>query len=154
MFSFLRRHSNSAIFSLLVLAVLGLYPLETTVVPPWTVHVVDVNRSSCADMPVQQSWSNYSWYFMGGGEFEERNTNRDGIVEFPARSIRASGLRRIIMPPIAHALTLAHGSVGIHSTVSMSGLKDVAWLSYEPGETLPRSATVERCITKADLRSK
>jgi hypothetical protein len=154
MFSFLSRHRNTTIASLMLLAVLAFYPFESAVVPPWTVHVMDVNGTPCGDMPVTQTWSNYSWYALGGGESEHRNTNQDGYVNFPARSIRASGLRRIIMPPIARALTIAHGSYGIDATVFTNGLKDVAWLSYKPGETLPKTARVERCLVESDLHPK
>ena len=51
------------------------------------------------------------------------------------------------MPVIAHILVIMHGSVGASGSVSATGIKDVAWLSYELGKPLPDRMRVEQCIS-------
>ena len=136
------------IFAVLCLIVsLLFYPFESTVVPVWKLRVVDVNEDVCRNMRVTQSWGHYSLYLDGGDESEGRFTDVNGYVEFPERTIRASGLRRVVVPVIAHILVIAHGSVGASSAVWASGIKDVAWLSYRAGKQLPNIMRVEKCIS-------
>jgi len=78
---------------------------------------------------------------------EDRFTDMNGYVEFPERTVRASLLRRVVVPVIAHILVIAHGSVGADGSVSATGIKDVAWLSYKPGKPLPDRMRVEKCIS-------
>jgi len=130
------------------------YPFESTVVPPWKVKVVEVYGAACSNMPVTESWAHYSLFLDGHFQSADQLTDPEGFVEFPERRIRAIGLRRLIMPIVTKVLTIAHGSTGVHGTVSVSGPKDVAWLSYKSDKPLPDTARAEKCITKEDLRSK
>ena len=136
------------IFAMSCLTVaLLLYHFECTVVPAWKLRVVDGNENVCRNMRVTQSWGHYSLYLDGGDDSEDRFTDMNGYVEFPERTIRASGIRRIVVPVIAHILLIAHGSVGASGAVWASGIKDVAWLSYKTGKPLPDKMRVERCIS-------
>ena len=137
-----------------LIAIAAFFPYESVVVPEWRLQVVDVEGTVCKDMPVNQSWGHYSLFLTGWLDQDERLSDQNGFVEFPERRVRATGVRRAVMPIITRALTLAHGGVGVSGTVSASGLKDVAWLSYEEGMLLPDKVRVEKCITKADLRPK
>src|SRR5687768_706996 len=121
-------------------------PIESTVVPKWRVQVVDVSGSPCSNMRVTQSWGHYSLYLGGNDQADDRLTDRNGNVDFPDRMVRAGLARRLVVPVIAHILVIAHGSVGPAGAVWASGLKDVAWLSYEPGKQLPDRMRVEKCI--------
>jgi len=127
-------------------AVLLIYPFESTVVPAWKLQVVDVGGSVCQNMRVTQSWGHYSLYLDGWLGSDDRFTDPNGYADFPGRTTRANLLRRVVVPVIAHILVIAHGSVGADGAVWASGIKDVAWLSYETGKPLPDKMRVERCI--------
>lgn len=137
-----------------VLVGAAIYPFESTVVPAWRVKVVEVNGAACQNMPVTEMWGHYSLFRDGDFRSAHQLTDSEGIVEFPERRIRAIGLRRIIMPIVTEVLTLAHGSTGVHGAVSVSGLKDVGWLSYHSDKPLPDTAKVEKCITEENLHPK
>lgn len=139
---------------LCILVGLAIYPFESTVVPAWRVKVIDPNGAPCENMPVTEMWGHYSLFLLGNNQSEDLVTNRDGIVEFPERRVRAIGIRRLVMPLVTKLLTIAHGSTGVSGAVSTSGLKDVAWLSYKGDLPLPDTANVKECITMADLRPK
>lgn len=132
----------------------AIYPFESTVVPAWRVKVVDVNGVACENMPVTEMWGHYSLFLIGNHQSEDGLTDLNGIVEFPERRVRATGIRRLVMPVVTQALTIAHGSTGVRGSIHTSGLKDVAWLSYKGELPLPDTAKVEKCITDADLRPK
>jgi hypothetical protein len=132
----------------------AIYPYESTVVPAWRVKVIDTNGVACENMPVTEMWGHYSLFLMGNHQSEDGVTNREGLVEFPERRVRAIGIRRLVMPFVTKALTIAHGSTGVSAAVHTSGLKNVAWLSYKGDLPLPDTAHVEKCITMADLRPK
>jgi hypothetical protein len=139
------------LFALILVAV---YPFESTVVPAWKVKVIDVDGVRCQNMPLFETWGHYSLFLSGNFQSEDGVTDREGFVEFPERRMRAIGIRRLVMPFVTEALTIAHGSTGVSGSVHASGLKDVAWLSYKGTEPLPETARVEKCIVEADLHPK
>ena len=124
-----------------------LAPIETSVIPQWTVQVVDVNGTACANMRVTQSWGHYRLYLDGNSSSDDRLTDLNGYVQFPERTIRASLSRRIIMPIVTRAATIMHGGWVVDGAVWASGIKDVAWLRYESGRSLPGKMRVEKCIS-------
>lgn len=138
-----KRRTIIAILGLLL--ILALYPYESTVVPQWRVEIRDVDGNLCPNMKVLQSWAHYSLFIGGDSNLEYVNSNSDGVLELPERTVRASLLRRTIVPIFAHILTLAHGSVGPSGSIHATGIKDVAWLSYKSGEPLPDEMRVEKC---------
>ena len=129
-------------------AVVALYPFESTVVSEWTLEVRDVDGNLCQNMRVTESWAHYSLFLGPNGKTDDRFTDLNGLVVFPERTVRATGLRPVVVPIFAHILTIAHGSVGADGAVWASGLKDVAWLSYTPGKPLPYNMLVEECIAR------
>jgi hypothetical protein len=135
---------------IVVLTCLGicvlLAPIETSLIPQWTVQVVDVNGAACANMRVTQSWGHYRLYLDGNYSSDHRFTDPNGYVHFPERTIRASLSRRLIMPIVTHMATIMHGGWEVDGAVWSSGIKDVAWLSYESGKSLPGKMRVEKCI--------
>ena len=132
----------------------AMYPFESTVVPVWKVKVIDLTGASCKEMPIFETWAHYSLFPSGNFRFADGITDREGVVEFPERRVRAIGIQRLIMPFVAEVLIVAHGSTGVSASVHASGLKDVAWLSYNGTEPLPDTARVEKCIVEADLHPK
>jgi hypothetical protein len=83
--------------ALAVLLILLLFPYNTTVVPPWTLRVIDHLEQPVAGINVTQHWQNY--LLEPKGHEELRSTPGNGEVDFPERTIRASlftrGLARI-----------------------------------------------------------
>lgn len=135
---------------LAIVAVLAFYPFESTVVPEWILEVRDVDGNLCSNMRVTESWAHYSLFLGPNGGTEDRYTDQNGLVVFPEKTVQAIGLRRAVVPIVAHILIIAHGSVGASGAIWASGLKDVAWLSYEPGQPLPFKMRVEECIARAN----
>jgi len=134
---------------ILLIIVLLFIPFETTVVPMWRLRVVDVNGNACSGMAVHSSWQHYSLELEPMAHRDMRLTNPDGYVEFPRRPITASLGIRIVNTTFAYLTLIAHGSVGPDGAVWATGLEDVAWLKYEPGERLPDKMVVEKCLVGA-----
>ncbi|MDQ3664999.1 MAG: hypothetical protein M3410_00135 [Acidobacteriota bacterium] len=123
-----------------------LAPIETTVIPPWRIQVVDVNGTSCPNMRVTESWGHYRLYLDGNESSDDRFTDANGYVQFPERKIRASVSRRIMMPIVTRITTIMHGGWRVSGAVWASGIKEVAWLSYHGANSLPDKMRVEKCI--------
>jgi hypothetical protein len=124
-----------------------LVPIETSVIPQWRVQVVDVNGIECPNMRVTQSWGHYRLYLDGNYSSEARLTDLNGYAQFPARTVRASLSRRVIMPIVTRIATIMHGGWKVDGAVWASGIKDVAWLSYDSGKALPGRMRVAKCFT-------
>jgi hypothetical protein len=131
----LPRRYTAALLGVIVL----LLPYSTTVVPEWKVRVVDQHGRPVAGVVVSESWQDYS--LEGEGHEEDRLTDEAGYVTFPERKIWSPLGWRIISTGMAAFLTLAHGSMGPHATVMVSG-GGVKW--YGPGEPLPAVIQLER----------
>jgi hypothetical protein len=139
--------SRCLIVVLILLAIfVFLARIETNLIPQWTIQVVDVNGNACANMRVTQSWGHYRLYTGGNESSDQRLTDVNGYVRFPERTIRASLARRLIMPIFTRIATMMHGGWEVSGAVWASGIKDVAWLSYKSGTSLPEKMRVERCI--------
>ncbi len=78
----------------LVLLLILLYPFKTTTVPEWNLRVLDDGGTAVSGMKVTQHWQNY--LLEASGHEDQIITNEEGRVGFPARSIRASLLRRLV----------------------------------------------------------
>ena len=141
----IRQRLIGVIASVAALGMLSLIPFETTVVPEWRLRVVDERGRPCGNMQVNQGWQDYSVDISGGNNGERKFTNSDGYVTFQRQGIRASLTRRIVNSTIAHALVLAHGSVGISGYVFASGMKNGPWLNYTPGNPPPDTIIVDYC---------
>ena len=152
--SFIKRKWYILLAPAALLVGAAVYPFESAVVPNWGVRVVDVEGKACAAMPVYQLWGHYSLFWGGDPGNDRAVTDDQGFAAFPERKIRASLVRRIIFPPIAEALTLAHGSSGLRANVSTHGMTDDNLPDYQPGQPLPDLIQVEKCLTEADLREK
>ena len=96
-----------------------LYPFETVVVPEWKIQVLDESGNSVNDVPVSESWSDYS--VESHDHTEGLSTAADGYVTFPRRTVKANLLVRIakkalivMVPhqgeghPTAYILVLGH----------------------------------------------
>ena len=131
---------------LVVFILVLLFPFPTTIVPTWKLKVVEENGNICPNKEVTETWAHYSIYIgSGNSQSENRFTDREGYVEFPKRTVWSPLIWRIIGAVIANALTIAHGSAGPHSSIYSSGIKDVAWISYESDKPLVDKIVVHSC---------
>jgi hypothetical protein len=145
MSAFTRRKMILIVGTLTGLLIASAYPFESTVVPAWRLRVVDEDGRACPGTQVNQGWKHYSIDLEAGDNGEYKFTDSNGYVEFSRRTIRASLIRRIVAPVIAHALVIAHGGTGISGYVFTSGMKEGPWLNYKPGKALPDKILVDRC---------
>ena len=78
----------------LVLLLILLYPFKTTTVPEWNLRVLHDGGAAVRGIKVTEHWQHY--LLEASGHEDPRTTNEEGRVGFPARSIRASLLRRLL----------------------------------------------------------
>lgn len=134
-------------YLLLFLIIALLIPFPTTIVPTWKLQVVDELGSICPNKEVTQTWAHYSIFIgTGNSQSEDRTTDENGSVEFPSRTVWAPLGWRIVGGMITNVLTLAHGSEGPDSSVHSSGMKDVAWISYNPEKPMTDKIVVHSCV--------
>lgn len=82
----------SVIGALLAVALLLFYPFQTTIVPEWTLKVVDEEGAAVREVNVTEHWQHF---LLESEAHEELKPVADnGAVKFPARTIRASLMRR------------------------------------------------------------
>ena len=85
-------HARGALVALLVLLFVLLFPFKTTIVPDWSLKVVDEEGAAVGDINVTEHWQHYLLESSSHEEVQRAGAN--GLVSFPARSIRASLLGR------------------------------------------------------------
>src|SRR6266404_2116063 len=99
---------SKVIIAVFVLGVVAaLYPYQTTVVPRWKLHVVDEHGKPYAGITVTQAWKDYTLETEAGQNFHLRETDNDGYVEFPEKTIRAGLAKRILLTAYSAAMILA-----------------------------------------------
>ena len=79
--------------SLLALLLL-FYPFQTSIVPAWSLKVVDEDGGVVRDVNVTEHWQHFLLEL--SSHEEVRTVATDGSVSFPERAIRASLLRRAV----------------------------------------------------------
>lgn len=80
--------------ALLLLLLILLFPYKTIIVPEWNVRVVDDRGAPVREIRVTEHWQDY--LLEAAGHEDARTTNEDGRVGFPARSIRAGLVSRLL----------------------------------------------------------
>lgn len=76
----------------LAILILLFYPFQTTIVPEWSLKVVDEEGSTVRDVNVTEHWQHF--LLESSSHEEVRRVGDNGVVSFPERSIRASLVRR------------------------------------------------------------
>ena len=76
----------------LVVLFLLLYPFQTTIVPAWSLRVVDEEGASVRNVNVTEHWQHF--LLESSSHEEVRRVSDNGTVSFPDRSIRASLITR------------------------------------------------------------
>jgi hypothetical protein len=128
-----------------IVMVIMLIPFESTVVPAWRIRVIDENGRPYAGQRVRQLWKHYTLETEAGQNIEDQLTDRDGYVSFPERTIKASLLRRVVLTIFSAVLILAHGSMGVDSSVMVTGEYVV---DYRPGRALPEQIVIPSSVLR------
>jgi hypothetical protein len=121
--------------ALLSMILASIYPVETTVVPAWTLNVVNEDGNIVAGALVREHWKHYS--IESTSHEQDLRTDQDGQVTFPARTIRASLLSRILGPIVNRFTEGVHAGVGPHAYVVALDKGSEGEAVYTPGESLP-----------------
>jgi hypothetical protein len=81
-------------FALVLILITLFYPFKTTTVPQWDLRVLDDAGAPVREINVTEHWQHYP--LESSEHTEAQTTNRDGLVSFGLRSIRASVVRRLL----------------------------------------------------------
>ena len=128
----------------LILVMLSFLPVFTVnVVPEWTLRLTDKGGNAVPNVRVDQTWKHYSLEFFEGRHFDQtKSSDENGLVSFPARSIRvsafsfaAAGIRSVLLRGHPHA------SYGPDAHVYCLG-ETVCNESYRQGLELPSISVV------------
>lgn len=106
------------IISLVALITFLAWPTITAQSPFWEVWVVNEAGQPLEGMTVTLTYQNYSGE--SEGHLERRQTDANGYVVFPQRSLKASRLRRIVTT-LESAEAGVHASFGPHADVWADG---------------------------------
>ena len=119
---------------LLIVAIVLVYPFQTTVAPAWHLRVVDDTGVAVAGMKVTEHWQHNSLESVGHEDFE--TTDRDGRVSFPARPIRSSLFARALRSLLKTFKEGNRALFGPYASVVVWGNRnyDTGVAIYKPGE--------------------
>ena len=87
-----RSTQASIAVGLLLVLLLLFYPFQTTIVPEWSLKVVDEEGALVRDVSVTEHWQHF--LLEASSHEEMRRVQDNGAVSFPERTIRASLVRR------------------------------------------------------------
>ena len=125
----------------LVIAIL-IYPFQTTIVPDWTLQVVDSTGASVPSTKVTQHWQHNSLEDVGHEEVKA--TDAEGKVSFMPRRIRASLITRAYAPLMKFVREGNRAKFGPYASVVVwGGGYQVNVAIYEGGEP-PSRIVVEK----------
>ncbi len=113
--SFISKFKKSHVIIFLI--ILFLIPFPTEMVPEWKIQIVDKNNKSLPEVKVRQITDNYTFWGCCDSSYDEKISDSNGYAVFPAKYLWASSFSRIVYPPIANIMLLAHGSAGAYSSV-------------------------------------
>ncbi len=91
-----------------------LYPFATGEVPSWRIQVVDQHGKPISGIGVREYWGNDSVDYRDS--VQDSMTDDKGFVTFPARTVTATLLRRVLYP-LQNLSGGTHSSWGPHATV-------------------------------------
>ena len=74
------------------LLLLLFYPFQTTIVPEWSLKVVDEEGAAVREVNVTEHWQHF--LLEKSSHEDVRQVGDNGVVSFPVRNIRASLVRR------------------------------------------------------------
>ena len=139
------KRSTWALLGLVVL--LALCPIHSVTVPQWRARFVDAKGHPAANLPVQQTWRNYS--VEDTDHIAVDSTDGDGTVTFPMRALWSPLGARVLLP-LRH-LGVIHASSGASSW--LIPLCDVMGQAVYTGSTLPTQIGLTY-FDRSDIRAK
>jgi hypothetical protein len=92
LFRFRRSTLTAAALFVLVLLFLLFYPFQTTIVPEWSLRVVDEEGAVVRDVNVTEHWQHF--LLESSSHEDVRRVAENGVVSFPERTIRSSLVSR------------------------------------------------------------
>ena len=107
---------------LAVLLIVILFPFKTTVVPAWSLRVIDQLEQPVAGVKVTEHWQNY--LLEPQGHEELRSTLENGEVQFPERTLRASLMTRAVARIVKATRSGAEKRIDCYASVVVWGSKD------------------------------
>ena len=127
----------------LVLVIL-FFPFQSTTVPRWRVHVVDETGAIVPNISVTEHWQHY--LLESGGHEEALRTDASGMVDFPARTVRAGVVTRVIDMLINIAREGAKAKLDPYASLVVWGSRDheTAVAIYKPGTPPQNEVVVHR----------
>ena len=87
-----RTTRTAVVVFILVIMFLLFYPFQTTIVPEWSLKVVDDEGAVVRDVNVTEHWQHF--LLESSSHEDARRVEENGAVSFPERTIRASLVRR------------------------------------------------------------
>jgi hypothetical protein len=130
------------LIGLACVAVALLYPVKSTVCPAWTIQVVDEAGNPLKGVFVRQHWQDYT--VESSGHRQDTETDENGYVSFPERTIRAPLLFRalgVVLNTVSGGFI--HSSYGPHAFIAaygdiVDGKRIEGSANYEEGKPLPK----------------
>jgi len=110
------------------IAVLFLFPFPVTVVPEWTVQVVNNKGEPIPNISVTEAWKNYSLE-RSDEHLMSRFTDQNGFVTFPRHRLIACVLRYTIVFILEFKDDAFNSSVGSFAYL-MAGKENLNGLTY------------------------
>lgn len=87
-----RTTRTAIVVFIFIILFLLFYPFQTTIVPEWSLKVVDDEGAVVRDVNVTEHWQHF---LLENSSHEDlRRVGENGAVSFPERTIRASVVRR------------------------------------------------------------
>jgi hypothetical protein len=117
MFGFKRGRTAAFVVGLLIFF-LAFVPFPSLRAPDWDVWVIDERGDPLQGITVRESYRDYSAEFQGGEE--DLKTDNQGHVRFPAKTLRASSVQRL-MVIASSAADGVHAGFGPHDYVFAFG---------------------------------
>jgi hypothetical protein len=121
-----------------------LFPFQTTTAPRWQVKIVDESGAVIPGINVTEHWQHY--LLEAAGHEEVQQTDQRGLVDFPARTVRAGMVNRAV----AFAAKLwqegAKAKLGPYAALVVWGSSEheIAVANLQPGKPPQADIVVHR----------
>ena len=127
--------------AVVLLLLILFFPFQFTTVPRWRVHIVDEAGVQAPGVSVTEHWQHYSLEFEGHQEM--RQTDETGLVDFSARTVRASIITRAVDAIMKLVREGDNAKFGPYASLVVWGRRDyeTAVAIYKPG-TPPQTEIV------------
>jgi hypothetical protein len=121
-----------------------IFPFQLTVVPAWSLKVVDDQGNGVAGINVTEHWQHN--LLESTGHEDLQRTGSEGVIAFPRRTIRASFITRSIARVGKFFKKDAEARTNPYASVVVWGSKDheTNVALYKEGEPPPSRVTVRR----------